>query len=382
MIRVMLIDDEEDALDLLEILLGQIGDVQIAGRYLNPLQAIEDLGRISVDAVFLDNQMPGMKGMEAARKIRSRVPRMPIVFTTAYAEYAVEAFEIQSTDYLLKPFTQDRLRKSVARIRQQILPEPVVQGPASAGFPPAVRCLGGFHIDLPGSGNKVLTWKTKKEKELCAFLIHHAGKAVHTAAIIEALWPEHDLNKAKTYLYTCLSYLRRSLTEHRLPIRILKADQGFVAVMDGATVDVTEFERQLAKARAADEMDVGLFDNLKRLYEGEYMEACDFGWAAPRQLELKADYARALRKGYAHFRSRGNLALAADSLQSLLSLVPDSEIDGRELIQLHLKTGNRNEALRVCRQLEQAVRVQLGAELEEETLLLIRQTKEKTERQA
>ncbi|MGO4540483.1 response regulator [Paenibacillus sp. 2TAB19] len=381
MMRVMIVDDEEDALDLLEILLGQIGGVEVAGRYVNPIQAIDALTQSPVDAVFLDNQMPGMKGTEAARMIRSMIPQIPIVFTTAYAEYAVEAFEIQSTDYLLKPFTKDRLQNTVARIKQT-LSESVGQTRQSASAASTVNCLGGFHIGVRGDANKALAWKTKKEKELCAFLIHHEGKSVNTASIIEALWPGYDLNKAKTYLYTCLSYLRRSLAEHHIPIHIRKADQGFVAELDGLAVDATEFERLLRGVMSEEAMDERTYDTMNRMYKGEYMEACDFGWATARQLEIKASYVRALRKGYAYFRRQGNRALAADGMQNVLSLVPDSEIDGRELIKLHLETGNRNEAYRVCLQLENAVRNQLGAELEEETLELIRQTRDKTERQA
>lgn len=378
MIRVMLVDDEEDALDLLEILLEHIGDIKVVGRYMNPLQAIEALGNFPVDAVFLDNQMPGMKGTEAARKLRSMFPRMPIVFTTAYAEYAVEAFEIQSTDYLLKPFTIDRLQNTVARIKQS-LSESVIQARQSASIAPTVNCLGGFHIGLPSEENKVLTWKTKKEKELCAFLIHYAGKSVNTASIIEALWPGYDLNKSKTYLYTCLSYLRKSLAEHQIPIHIRKADQGFVAVLDGITVDVTEFEQLLNNIWAEAEMDERSYDKMNLMYTGEYMEACDFSWATARQLETKTTYVRVLRKWYGYFQSQGNRTLAVDSMQKLLSLAPDSEIDGRELIKLHLKMGNRNEAYRFCLQLEQAVRFQLGAELEEETLQLFQQTKDMME---
>ncbi|MED4954960.1 bacterial transcriptional activator domain-containing protein, partial [Paenibacillus macerans] len=63
-------------------------------------------------------------------------------------------------------------------------------------------------------------------------------------------------------------------------------------------------------------------------------------------------------------------ALAADSLQRVLAIAPDAEADGRELIRLHLEAGNRNEALRVYRQLEQVVREQLGVALEEETVRL------------
>ncbi|MCU6711366.1 response regulator [Paenibacillus sp. J5C_2022] len=377
MIRVMLIDDEEDALDLLEILLGQIGNVQIAGRYINPIQALEELRHTTADAVFLDIEMPGLKGTEAARQIRKISPHLSIIFTTAYEQYAVEAFEIQSTDYLLKPFTIERLQNTMARIPKS-LPEPAAPLPPSAG--PAVRCLGGFHIALPGETSKTLTWKTKKERELCALLIHYEGRPVNAATIIEALWPGYDLNKAKTYLYTCLSYLRKSLAEGGELIRIRKADQGFAAEMDGLAVDVLKFKRLLGNVLADGKMDDDMYDQMNELYQGEYMEACDFGWAASRQLELKSSYIRALRRWYAHYRSRSMPALAIDSLQKLLSLAPDSELDGRELISLHLELGNRNEAYRVCLQLEQAVRVQLGAELEEETQRLLRHTMEKTER--
>ncbi|MGO4373945.1 response regulator, partial [Paenibacillus sp. MCAF20] len=269
MMRVMIVDDEEDALDLLEILLGQIGGVEVAGRYVNPIQAIDALTQSPVDAVFLDNQMPGMKGTEAARMIRSMIPQIPIVFTTAYAEYAVEAFEIQSTDYLLKPFTKDRLQNTVARIKQT-LSESVGQTRQSASAASTVNCLGGFHIGAPGDANKALAWKTKKEKELCAFLIHHEGKSVNTASIIEALWPGYDLNKAKTYLYTCLSYLRRSLAEHHIPIHIRKADQGFVAELDGLAVDATEFERLLRGVMSKEAMDERTYDTMNRMYKGEY----------------------------------------------------------------------------------------------------------------
>jgi two-component SAPR family response regulator len=376
MIRVMLVDDEEDALDLLAILLGQIEDVKVVGRYVNPIQAIEALVDSPVDAVFLDNQMPGMKGTDAARKIRQSMPRMPIIFTTAYAEYAVEAFEIQSTDYLMKPFTMDRLQNAVARIKQS-LSESSLHARRNASSPYAIQCLGGFQIQLPDSGGKALSWKTRKEKELLAFLIHHEGRPANTASILEALWPENDLNKAKTYLYTCLSYIRKGLAENHIPIRIHKAHQGFVAELDGVTVDATEFEQLLSGILLAKEIDDSLYNPIHQIYKGEYMEACDFRWAAARQMEMKAAYIRALRKWYAHFQGQGNTALMVDSLQRLLTLAPDSEMAGRELIRLHLKMGNRNEALRVSLQLEQAVRFQLGVELEEETLRLIQQIRDK-----
>lgn len=90
----------------------KIGDVTVVGRYMDPIRAIEPLGTTPVDTVFWDIQMPGLRGTEAARKIRTIMPIARIVFTTAYA---VEAFEIQSIDYLLKPFTIEWLNQSFQR---------------------------------------------------------------------------------------------------------------------------------------------------------------------------------------------------------------------------------------------------------------------------
>lgn len=406
MIRVMLIDDEEDALDLLEILLGQLGNVQVVGRFMNPVEAIEVIrtlqsngGESPIDAVFLDNRMPGMNGMEVARAIRQMIPQMPIIFTTAHAEYAVEAFEIQSIDYLLKPFTPDRLQNAVTRVQYSMSHSSLSSSspnPPQAGHiensSAAIQCLGGFQIRLPGNGGRVLSWKTKKEKELCALLIHVEGESLSTAAILEAIWPGYDLNKAKTYLYTCLSYLRKTLTDHHIPIRIHKVHQGFVAEWDGMTLDVAEFKQlisqfklpgiqsdHLTRNTTAIEMDVQLYDQMNQMYKGDYMDACDFRWAEPRQLEVRGAYIRALRVWHAHFRKQDNASFAVDSLQRILELIPDSEQDGRELIRLHLDMGNRSEAHRVGSQLEQAVCHQLGAELEAETVLLIQQTREKAE---
>jgi two-component SAPR family response regulator len=176
MIRVLLVDDEEDALNLMEILFRRIGDVEVVGRYTNPIRALDALDTTPVDAVFLDNQMPGLTGMEMTRIIRAKLPRLPIVFTTAYAEYAVEAFEVRSVDYLLKPITIDRLRDAVSRIREAA----ALPTAADDSRLPSIRCMGGFSIALPPGGDRQIEWKINKEKEVCAFLIHHGGNPVDT----------------------------------------------------------------------------------------------------------------------------------------------------------------------------------------------------------
>lgn len=367
MIRVLLVDDEEDALKLMEILLGRIEDVEVVGKFSNPFQALEALDTTSVDAIFLDNQMPGMTGMEAARIIRDKLPRLPIVFTTAYAEYAVEAFEIHSMDYLLKPITMSRLQQTVSRIREAAAASATL---AEYSPFPSIQCMGGFSIGLPPDGERHISWKINKEKEVCAFLIHHEGKPADTEFIVESIWPGYDVKKAKTYLYTCLSYLRRTLQEHGVPLSVEKVDSGFAIRLNGAATDASALDSLLDEMLAAEEPDKRLYDRANRLYRGEYMEGCDYRWAAARQEAINAKYLRMQRAMHHHFRRRGETALAADCLQRVLAIVPDSEADGRELIRLNLEAGNRHEAINVYRRLEEVVCGQLGLELEEETLKL------------
>lgn len=369
-IRIMLVDDEEDALKLLSILLGQLEGVEIVGSYSNPLEALKDIDHLSVDAVFLDNQMPGIKGTEMARKIRLKHPHLQIVFISAYAEYAVEAFELRSTDYLLKPFSKERLRDTVSYISQKIESQRDNQSRPDTKF--WIQCLGGFHIHLPNStGSRTLTWKTRKERELCAYLIHHEGRAASTASIIEALWPEHDLDKAKTYLYTCLSYLRKTLSNYQVPIRIEKKDAGFAVVLDEISIDVVDLERQLRAAQAELTNGVPLLEHIAGYTGAVYMEGSGFDWAFARSRELGQLYLSVLSQAYEGYRAQCNMRQAIICLQRILAIEADSETYGRELIRLYLAMDSRKEALRVYHQLKKAVRDHYGMELEAETTDLI-----------
>ncbi|CAG7643166.1 Protein-glutamate methylesterase/protein-glutamine glutaminase [Paenibacillus solanacearum] len=369
MIRAILIDDEESALDLLGILLNQIGGFTIAGRFMNPLQALDALEVLKPDVVFLDIQMPGMLGIEAARRIKAALPRIQLVFTTAYSEYALEAFEIHTVDYFLKPFTIERLQETASRLVKLEL-EVETDAPTDVSMKAArtyVQCFGGFHIHTETG---LLPWKTNKVKELCAFLVQQEGKYVDAAAMIESIWPESELKNARTYFYTCISFLRKSFQDYGIPASVNKMGRGYAIDMSGLDSDVSEFSSMADKVLAGDGINESHYERLTSLHAGEYLEDIDSRWVIWRREELQSKYVGTLRTMYAHFERVGNLTLAAECLQRILTLAPDSEKDGRELIQLYINMGKRSEAVKVYRQLDQSVRLNLGLELEEETVRL------------
>ncbi|WP_105614066.1 LytR/AlgR family response regulator transcription factor [Vallitalea okinawensis] len=116
--RVILVDDEKPALEELEYILKSFGDIHIAGKYTDPVKALEDIKDLKPEVVFLDISMPEMDGFLLADAIMKLDDSIQIVFATAYDEYAIQAFDINAVDYIMKPFYEDRINKTIQRIRK------------------------------------------------------------------------------------------------------------------------------------------------------------------------------------------------------------------------------------------------------------------------
>ena len=115
--RALIIDDERLARNALRRLLNQHRDVQVVAEAENPDEALRAIHKTSPDVLFLDVEMPGGSGFELLEKLED----LPVViFTTAYDEYAVRAFEVSALDYLVKPITADRLSAALGRAQRAL----------------------------------------------------------------------------------------------------------------------------------------------------------------------------------------------------------------------------------------------------------------------
>jgi two-component system LytT family response regulator len=124
-IKVLIIDDEPPARDIIRHYLSGDPDIEVAGECENGFEAIKMINEFRPDLIFLDVQMPKLTGFE----LLEILPDPPqIVFTTAYDEFAIKAFEMNAVDYLLKPFAKARLYQAIDRARQRLESKtPVVQ---------------------------------------------------------------------------------------------------------------------------------------------------------------------------------------------------------------------------------------------------------------
>jgi two-component system LytT family response regulator/two-component system response regulator LytT len=138
-ISTVIADDEALACEELSFLLKQFPDIEVVGVASNGVEAVDLVEELEPDLVFLDVQMPGLDGIATIRQIREKhAANAPyFVLVTAFDNYAVEAFQVEATDYLLKPVEKERLEQAIERVRrfvadrQQAAPEvPHVQKPA------------------------------------------------------------------------------------------------------------------------------------------------------------------------------------------------------------------------------------------------------------
>lgn len=121
--KCLIIDDEPLAIEIVESYLNRVEGVTIVGKCTNPLAAITILNKHQVDLVFLDIEMPNITGIELVKSL-DNLPQF--IFTTAYPEYALEGFELNATDYLVKPIPFHRFLKAISRAKEKFESDRVI----------------------------------------------------------------------------------------------------------------------------------------------------------------------------------------------------------------------------------------------------------------
>lgn len=169
--KVILIDDEQLALDVLEIQLLELGGIEVAGKYTNPIQALHDIKKLKVDVVFLDMEMPQIHGLNFAENLLTAVDNLEIVFITGHPQFALEAFEVNAIDYLLKPVIYTRLEKTINRLKERIQ---LYKEPDHHHEYLTAHSMGNFQLYF--GQNQEVKWRTKKVKEFFIYLWVHQKK--------------------------------------------------------------------------------------------------------------------------------------------------------------------------------------------------------------
>lgn len=364
MIRALLVDDEWLALHQLEKILQEHQEITIIGACTDPSQAMELARTQKPDVVFMDIHMPKISGMRAAECMQQACPNMDIVFVTAYDAYALEAFELNALDYVLKPIQRPRLNKTIQRLKEQL-----TRRGKDEPAPPRQMWICAFASLGYASGKEGLPqpfkWRTAKAQELFAYLLHYRGRVVGKDVLLDVLWPDFDPKKGATHLYTTIYQVRQCLKQAGLEVQIsnVSGGDGYTLDLRQVLFDVAEWERGIRSQGAVSPDTWAEHQRLFDLYTGEYLGACDYVWAVGERERLRTiwlHHSSQLARSYA---VSNQITEAVTIYKRIIELYPYYEEGYLALMMLYDQIGDRSAVETCFRQLYASLVQELGIKL-------------------
>ena len=252
--RAICVDDERALMEHTVSLCRELPDMVEVTGFTRPREALAWASEHPIDLALLDVEMPGMTGIELAAAIKERQPDAAVIFVTAFPKYAVDAFAVRASGYLLKPVTAEALAADVAYAlsgKRRPLEGHVV-----------VRTFGGFDVLVDG---RAIEFKPPKCREILAFLVDRQGATVTKAELFAALWEDRAYDRGmQKQLDNNVRSLRNTLRKNGIE-DILEISRGALRVRPERLV--CDLYRFLEGDRDA-----------VQSYRGEYMNV--WSWAS------------------------------------------------------------------------------------------------------
>ena len=204
--KAITVDDEIYMLETLQEAVSVSPDIDSIAAFSSCSAALGYAEEHQVDVAFLDINMRGIGGLGLAEKLREIHPRCKIVFCTGYEEYAVAAFQLHASGYLMKPITAEAVQRELDHIN----------GIEDTGKLLTIKCFGNFEVFYKG---EMLPFKRKKAKELLAILVDRNGAGMTAKQICAILFPD-DTDDTKN-----LAYLRQLVLDLKNTLKMIGAEE-------------------------------------------------------------------------------------------------------------------------------------------------------------
>lgn len=204
--KIVALDDEVLMLESIKRIANEIEFVDEITTFNFEEDLLEYLKENTPDAILLDINMPGKTGLDIASELKELYRDIPIIFTTGYDEYAVEAFHLKASGYLLKPVRKEKLEEELQYILNNNTKKPDKKI--------KIITLGNFDVYY---NNKRVNFKRSKSKEILAYLVTKKGTSVSRAEISSILWEERLYDRSlQTQLNTIIFSLKKDLEENQI----------------------------------------------------------------------------------------------------------------------------------------------------------------------
>ena len=256
---IICVDNEQAALDqfmLTTVLLPLVEDMQL---FLDGESALVWAGSHNVDVAFLDIEMPGMNGLELARRLKEMDPNIRIVFVTAHEQYALDAFRVDAIGYVLKPYSREDIQRELDKAFR-IRPRPVHRM--------VIQTIPNFSVSVDGNALQI---RRPKVVELFALLVDRGERGITSGEGIACLWPERPGDSNAQTLFR-MTYKRLADALEEAGVGDIIATKGNRRFLRENLVDCDLYKIMAGDAQTA------------KRYAGEYL--CEYSWAEDRNGQL------------------------------------------------------------------------------------------------
>ncbi len=256
--RIIYVDDEMPAIDNFRLTVANFPEIKTLNAFQTGEEALAFAKEHTVDAAFLDMEMPGVHGLDLAKRLNAHDPSIRIIFVTAFSQYALDAWGVDASGYLLKPYSAADIRKELAKCTYKPLPSHRV----------VIETIPSLSITVDGAP---LFISGAKPREMLALLVDRAEHGFTMGEGIACLWPERAADAGTQSLYR--------MTWKRLADALENAGVGDILAK-------SESRRYLK----TDKLDCDLYRILAgdkqaaRKYAGAYLQ--EYTWAEERNAQL------------------------------------------------------------------------------------------------
>jgi two-component SAPR family response regulator len=352
-VKAILVDDEALALAFLEHQLNKIGSIEVIGKFNNLNINKHDSLLKKTDVIFLDIEMPEINGIELAEKILEINPDISIVFVTAFNDYAVQAFELNAVDYVLKPIQLDRLSKTLERVKSKL--HNTIHKPAEKNNRLHVHISRELGFSSTTGIIEFLPWRTAKSQELFLYLLHHHGKTIRKSELIELLWTDFQEDRAYSQLYTAIYHIRKTLKTYREHFKIKNTGDGYTLWTNNVSIDLAVWERYIIDTPLIDAKTIQGHEENMKLYKGDYLQECDYIWAEAERYRLAQLWLKTAYRMADFYEAEGNMEKAGEWYAKISAAFPEEEDAHLSLMKLYARQGADVQIDRQYHQLSEAL---------------------------
>lgn len=346
MMRAIVVDDEQLISEHIHRMLTDAG-VEVLGCYTNPFEALDIIGQLQPEVIFLDIEMPEMSGLKLAEKVYTSNMNTEIVFITAYNQYAIDAFRVNALDYLLKPIMPEDLMQTVERVRTRIRASNRDHSVETKTRKIRISLFGNLSVYV-NDNPKPIRWVTAKCAELFAYmLLQKKDDEVSKWKLIDALWQEKHIEKADINLRSTISRINKTLRENNAGLSIISTRNGYLLETTNRKIEVDAFqlEQLVIDAVAIDSTNVEHYEKVVFSYSAVLLEEFSGTWCETARQSYHRYYLHAASQLVNYYIMAGNeLLKGLNLIESMIRHEPFNDSFREIAMRLHDRMDGKMKA--------------------------------------